>query len=248
MIDLHSHVLPGIDDGADTFALAVEMCQMAAADGVEALVATPHQRTPTWDNRDPQRLAGLLAELQDRTGEHPRLLPGAEIRIGSGLLAEIDAIPASGLLPLAGSRYLLLELDRHDPRADAAGLAHELMIAGWVPVFAHPELIPLLADDLSLMHRLAERGALFQLTAMSVTGDFGPHVRDTCAEMLDAGLAHFVASDAHDTRRRPPGLTRAYRVIANGWGEETARSLTHDHPLAVVERRPLPVTAGAVSR
>lgn len=245
MYDLHLHVLPGIDDGADSFAMAREMCRMAAADGIEALVTTPHQRTPLWDNRDPEALAEIRQRLQRDVGESPRLLPGAEIRVDAELLDELDDHPASGLLPLAGSRYLLLELDRHDRRADATGLAHELLVAGWVPVFAHPELIPALADDLPKIERLAGLGALFQVTAMSVCGDFGPTARDTCAAMLDAELVHFVASDAHDTRRRPPGLTRAREVIARGWGEETARSLTHDNPLAVIEHRPLPVLAGA---
>jgi protein-tyrosine phosphatase len=248
MIDLHLHVLPGIDDGAASFDEAREMCRLAAADGVDVLVATPHQRSPLWDNRDPARLAALRERLQEEVGERPLLLPGAEIRVDSELLAELAEMPASGLLPLAGSRYLLLELDRRDPRLDAAALAHEVLVAGWVPVFAHPELIPLLAGDLPLMRRLAEMGACFQLTAMSVTGEFGKRTRDVAAALLDEGLVHFVASDAHGVDWRPPLLGRAREAIARGWGDEVARQLTADHPRAVVADRPLPVAQAAEAR
>jgi protein-tyrosine phosphatase len=240
MIDLHLHVLPGIDDGASSFEEAEAMCRLAAADGVEVLVATPHQHTETWDNRDPERLEALRAELQRRVGERPRILPGAEIRVDTELLADLADPVAAGLMPLAGSRYLLLELDRRDLRVDAAGFAHEVLVAGRVPVFAHPELIPALVEDLAGMHRLAEMGALFQITGTSIVGDYGRFTRDRCARLLDEGLAHFVASDAHSPDWRPPGLSRAYRAIAAGWADETALALTRDNPRAVIEDRLLP--------
>lgn len=248
MIDLHLHVLPGIDDGAADFAEARAMCRVAAADGIEALVATPHQRTPQWDNRDPAHLDALRRRLQEEVGERPTLLPGAEIRIDSDLLAEIEELGASGLVPLAGSRYLLLEFDRRDLHTDAAALTHEVMLAGWVPIFAHPELIPLLIDDLPLMHRLAERGALFQITAMSITGEFGKRARDRAAALLDEGLVHVVASDAHGTDWRPPVLSRAQRAIAHGWGEEAATLLTHGNPEAVIANRAIPAHQAAEIR
>ena len=248
MIDLHLHVLPGIDDGATSFDEAREMCRLAADDGVETLITTPHQRTLQWDNRQPERLADLRRRLQEEVGERPLLLPGAEIRVDSELLAELDGADASGLLPLAGSHYLLLELDRRDPFADAAGVAHEVRMAGWVPVFAHPELIPLLIDDLPLMHRLAELGALFQVTAMSVTGEFGRRIRDRTAALLDEGLVHFVASDAHDTEVRRPLLSRARRAVARGWGEEAAERLTHTHQQAVLADLPLPLAVPVEAR
>ncbi len=248
MIDLHLHVLPGVDDGASSLAEAREMCRLAAADGVEVMVTTPHQRNPLWDNLDPERLGALRERLQEEVGERPHLLPGAEIRVDSELFADLERMPESGLLPLAGSRYLLLELDRHDPWADPAAVAHEAVVAGWVPVFAHPELIPVLIEDLPLMRRLADLGALFQVTAMSVTGDFGRRTRDRCAALLDEGLVHFVASDAHSPEWRPPLLGRAYNALARGWGDEVAQLLTTSNPAAVVADRPLAApAAGALA-
>ena len=144
---------------------------------------------------------------------------------------------------LAGSRYLLLELDRHDLRIDPAAIAHEVLVAGWVPVFAHPELIPLLTKDLPLMHRLADLGSLFQVTAMSVSGEFGKRIHDRAALLLDEGLVHFVASDAHGPDWRPPLLSRARRAIAQGWGEEVAELFTRTHAEAVVANQPLAAPA-----
>ena len=250
MIDLHSHVLPGIDDGADDLATAVAMCRLAAADGCSAIVATPHQRTTHWDNSDLARLESLRRAVADEVGEEIEVHLGGEVRVDSGFLAELGGAEPGGAAEhgpaaLAGSRYLLLELDRHHLRIDPADLVHELVVAGWFPIFAHPEFIPALARDLDLVADLAAEGALFQLTAMSLTGDFGRAPRQVCHDLLDRGLAHFVASDAHGVDHRPPGLSRARRVLAARWGEETADRLTRDNPRAVIEDRPLTATATA---
>lgn len=241
MIDIHTHVLPGIDDGADDLAAAVAMCRLAAADGCEALVATPHQRTPTWDNCDHQALEELFARLREEVGDTIELHLGAEVRVDSGLLAELAGDTGQGPLPLAGSRWLLLELDRHGLQIDPEDLVHELVVAGWRPIFAHPEFIPALAADLGRVGELAAAGAFFQITAMSLTGDFGRTPRQVCRELLDRGLVHFVASDAHGVEHRPTGLARAHRALAEHWGAETAILLTRDNPRAVLEDRPLPL-------
>lgn len=239
MIDIHSHVLPGIDDGADDLDAAVAMCRLAAEDGCVALVATPHQRTPAWENTDRAALDALRAEVATASGGRPRLYPGGEIRVDDELLDRLSALPASGLAPLADSRYLLLELDRLVAPRDLLGMTHELTVAGWVPIYAHPEFIAYLAEDLGLMADLAAAGALFQVTAMSLVGDFGRRPRQATAGMLDAGLVHFVASDAHGTGYRPPGLAAARRELTRHWGAAAAQALTEDHPRAVVEDRPL---------
>ena len=252
MIDLHLHLLPEVDDGARDLDEACRMCQMAVDDGCDALVVTPHQRHDLWDNRDRQRLEERLRRVREAFGEGLDLHLGAEIRIDSDLLAELDPEsepepreadsqePESGSRPLAlaGSRYLLLEFDRRGPRIDPVALAHELTVSGRVPIYAHPEVIHGL-DDLVLARRAVEAGALFQITAMSLTGDFGPRARRVCERYLDAGLAHFVASDAHGAGWRPPGLSRAREILHRRWGEEAAERLTRLHAAAVVADRPL---------
>jgi len=243
MIDLHTHVLPGIDDGADDLAAAVAMCRAAAADGCETLFATPHQRTEHWDNGDLELLAELRRQVEEAAGGSPRIAAGAEIRVGSSLLDDLADPTANGLQPLADSKYLLLELSRYVPPPDPVGLTHELIVAGWTPIYAHPELIPYLARDPGLLHDLAAAGALFQVTAASVTGEMGRDTRTLCRRMLDDDLVHFVASDAHGVTWRPPGLAAVRRAIAARWGEETADRVTRGNPRAVLEDRPLQVPA-----
>jgi protein-tyrosine phosphatase len=241
MIDLHCHILPGVDDGAQSLEEAVAMCRMAAAEGCEAMVATPHQRRGEWWNSDREQLAALADEIQGALGPQLRVHLGGEVHVDSELLSEVEKLPeGGGILPLAGSRYLLIEFDLYGAPAEAIHLVHELVVAGWRPIIAHPELIPWLAPEPELVARLVALGATTQVTAMSLTGDFGRRPQLDCHALLDAGLVHFVASDSHGIRRRPPGLQRAHRLIASRWGEERAHCLTRDNPRAVLEDRPLP--------
>jgi len=248
MIDLHCHVLPGIDDGPQSLEQALEMCRLAAADGCEALVATPHQRKSDWWNCDRAALAALRRRLQEAVGPTPRILAGGEIRVDPRLLAEMLALSeddAHGPLPLAGSRYLLLEFGSDAGLPEAADLVHELSVAGWRPVLAHPEFIHWMARDTAAVAHLASLGAVAQVTAMSLTGDFGRRAQADASRLIEMGLVHFVASDAHDVARRPPGLRRAWDAITERWGEEAARELLVDNPRAVVADRPLPSLAPA---
>ena len=240
MIDLHCHILPGVDDGPRTREEAIAMCRLAQADGCRAMVATPHQRRGRWWNGDRGAIAGLAKDLQAALGSELRILVGGEVHVDSELLAEVEKLPEGGICTLAGSRYLLIELDERGRGGEAISLVHELAVSGWIPVVAHPEFISWLAGDLDLTARLVSLGARMQVTAMSVTGDFGKGPQADTHALLDAGLAHFVASDCHGVQRRPPGLRRAYQMIAGRWGLDLAKRLVSDNPRAVVQNRPLP--------
>lgn len=247
MIDIHLHLLPGIDDGPDSIAAAAAMCRAAAADGCSAVVATPHQRLGPWWNTDQERLAqlreGLEAELD---GAAPRVLLGAEIRVGPGLLEAIESRhPTDGVTALAGSRYLLLEFSRSQPEPDAAGLIHEIVLDGWRPILAHPEEITWLR--LEDLEDLVARGAALQVTGTSLLGGYGRSIQERARSLLDRGLVHFVASDAHDLTHRPPGLATAAREIDRRWGTEVAELLTVLNPRAVLEDRPLPALEAALA-
>lgn len=245
MIDLHTHILPGIDDGAGDWNESIEMCRLAAADGCDALVATPHQRK-MWVNEEPSRIIALAQELQERVGSRPKIYAGAEIHVDSEMLDDLARSDRGGLLPLAAGPYLLVEFAGSPPAMPAADLIHELVLAGWKPLLAHPEFIPFLAEDLGLLAELVDLGARVQVTAMSLTGDFGAPVAALVAEMIDRQLVHVVASDSHSPSWRPPGLSRARRVVASTWGEAMARRLTQENPHAVLEASPIPAAASIV--
>lgn len=276
MIDLHLHLLPGVDDGAQSLEQALAMVRLAAADGCSALVATPHQRRDEWANDDARRLADRLAEVEARLAPRlapsvsrddapgapgnwrgsgqtsgqtsaPRLLLGGEVRVDSELLADLAKPGHSGVLSLAGSRYLLLEFEPDGVGPDPVDLVRELLAEGWLPIVAHPEVVPFFwqSDDDPLA-RLVEAGALFQVTAMSVTGEFGKGAKGRVWELLRAGCVQFVASDSHRPDWRPPGLAPVRRVLARELGEALATELTVTNPRAVIDNRPLASLAPAV--
>lgn len=262
MIDIHSHVLPGIDDGTDSLDEAVDFCRAVAEDGITDLVATPHQQVEPWWNDDVDHLADLrreLGEALDDEGIPLRLHPGGEIRIGVDLLDLLDGLDAGRrgpIQPLADGRWLLLELSRQVPTPNLEGLMHELVVSGWRPILAHPEDIHWLWDEpehlhrLHRLHRLVDAGAHFQVTAASVTGHRARVHRERTRSLLDAGLVAFVASDAHNLTRRPPGLAAVADELARHWGADAARLLTRDHPAAVLADRPLEShqTTGSTAR
>lgn len=241
MIDIHCHILPAVDDGADGLEAALAMARMAWNDGVTALIATPHARRDLWPTLGSEAVEQRIASLVDHAaGASPRLVSGSEIAVDSELLEELDRGSGAALVSLAGSRYLLLEFDSLGLGPDPVGLSHELRIAGWWPVIAHPERIPYLAEDPGRLRAVVEAGALLQVTAMSLTGGFGRWVQG-CAEFLvDEGLVHFVATDAHNATTRPPLLSPAAEWMRRRWGSEVARQLVERNPAAVLAGEALP--------
>lgn len=247
MIDLHTHVLPGIDDGADSFEEAVAMCRLSAEEGCSGLIATPHLRHARWWNGDRQRLDEVHAELRRRlaeagvgvAGEAFQVWLGSEIAINSDSVEEVYALPEGDLPTLAGSRYVLLEFDWHGLGPNVLDVVHELKVNGLFPIVAHPERYRWLSANPALIEGLVERGAYLQLTAMSLTGELGPGIRQLCEDLIEAEMVHFIASDGHGARIRPTGLARARRQVEDDYGPDVARRIFVRHPQAVVDDRPL---------
>lgn len=248
MIDLHLHILPGVDDGPATLEESVEMARLAAADGCTTLIATPHQRASSFPNLDAALLRRRWEETREAVGDILRLELGAEVRADALLTKEIDAARAtsgsSGPLMLAGTRWMLVELDFYGRGIQPETIVGELVARGIRPILAHPERVASIAGQPERARALVERGATMQITAGSVLGDFGRTARVASHDLLEDGLVHFLASDAHGVSWRPPGLSEARRLVAAVYGEEMARRLTEDNPLAVLEDRPLPAVGG----
>jgi protein-tyrosine phosphatase len=230
VIDLHAHILPGLDDGPATEDGAVAMARAAVGAGTRAMATTSHINRGF--GLGPAELAaarGKLLQRLEREGIALELLQGGEIahdRLPS--LSEDDL----RALTLDGGSYLLLEC----PFSPAAGLdtvVEDLQRRGYDVLLAHPERSPSFLHDPDLLANLVERGALAQVTAGSLTGAFGATVRRAAHTMLEHGLVHVLASDAHDERHRPPALDEALDGPQAEW-------MTQAAPAAIVEGRPLP--------
>jgi len=239
-VDLHCHVLPGVDDGSPDLPTSLEMLRAAAAAGTVAMVATPHQHPTRYPN-PPEPLRAAFALLNGARDERvaagetlPELHLGSEVHLDQRL---IERLRSGELLTLAGSRHVLLELPDVFPTPAVEQLLYELQVAGYQPVLAHPERVGQLAREPALVERFVSLGALAQVTAHSVSGRFGPDCRALTHRLLEAGLVHLVASDAHDLERRPTPLAEARAAVVEAYGEEEARRLFEDTPRAILEGR-----------
>ena len=242
LVDLHCHVLPGVDDGSPDVETSLAMLSAAAAAGTSVMIATPHQHPTRYPNRpEPLRAAlRLLNEARDAAVAGGATLPelhlGAEVHLDEGL---IDRLGSGELFTLAGGRYVLLELPDVFPTQSVERLLYELQVAGYVPLLAHPERIGRLAREPRLVERFVALGALTQVTAHSVSGRFGPECRALTHRLLKAGLVHVVASDAHDLVRRPTPLAAAREAVVEAYGEAEAQRLFEEGPRAILEGRDL---------
>ncbi len=233
MIDVHCHLLPGIDDGARDLEMALQMARIAQADGITHIVCTPHIYPGMYDN-DAQGIRQAVAELQSRLDEAGiglRLSAGADAHLTPDLGADI----AAGRVPtLAASRYLLLEPPHHvaPPRFEETVFA--LMAGGLVPVITHPERLTWVETHHDVFVRLAERGCWMQITAGALTGRFGRRVSYWADRFVCEGRAHILATDAHHPTRRPPLLEEARAAAERLIGAEEAAHLVRTRPAMIL--------------
>ncbi|HYQ48713.1 MAG TPA: CpsB/CapC family capsule biosynthesis tyrosine phosphatase [Thermodesulfovibrionales bacterium] len=236
MIDIHCHILPGIDDGPEKIETTMEMLRMAEKDGITHIVASPHfrcQDAPTL--RDIEENIGLVRREMEKSGMAIGLLMGADIRLTYELIACLSdrAIPS-----INGSRYFLLELpDIPPPHLEE--FIHETRVKGYVPIITHPERNYRLLESPLRSEALRKAGALLQLTAMSITGDFGRQIRKYSLQLLKSGCVDFVASDAHGINRRVPVLSKAFHEVSSVLDRDAALRMFVDSPKAVIENREL---------
>ena len=233
MIDLHCHMLPGIDDGAPDLRTALGMARAAVADGIRVVACTPHIYPGLYENDAAgiRRALTQFAEQLRRRRIPLQLVIGADVHLAPDLPARLQA----GSVPtLHDSRYLLLEPPHHvaPPRFETSVFA--LMLSGYVPVITHPERLTWIESHYPVFRRLAERGAWMQITAGALTGRFGKRPRYWGERMLDEGLAHLLATDAHDTGPRAPRLAEGRDAAAQRVGDDEAQRLVMDRPQAIL--------------
>jgi protein-tyrosine phosphatase len=285
MIDLHSHLLPGLDDGAKTLDESVQMCWISYQDGVRTIVATPHTLNGLYFNnretillkvqelnetltqcgmrnaecgirnsksqiesssvnsaiRDPclsgrQARSAITLNSALRTPQSAiRVLPGSDVRLCENTLAHLDQ---GKVMTVSDSKkYLFLEFPFHAIPYQAEEIIFQIMTRGIIPIITHPERNPEIAERPQRYFEMIRMGCLGQVTAMSLTGEFGSRMRQTAERLLKKRLIHFIASDAHSIDGRPPILSEGVRAAEKIVGKEEAQKMVTEYPQAIVEGR-----------
>ncbi|OIK10587.1 tyrosine protein phosphatase [Bacillus sp. MUM 116] len=216
MIDLHCHILPGIDDGAKSVEDSVAMAMEAAKEGIHTIIATPHFNSQ-YDNRKPQiltKVEELNLVLQEK-GIDVKILPGQEPRIYGEILEDFQQ---NQIQTLNDSSYLFIEFpSNHVPRY-AERLLFDLQMQGLTPIIVHPERNSELMERPELLYQFVEKGALTQVTASSVAGYFGKKIKEFSNQLIEANLTHFIASDAHNITSRSFKMEEAFDLIQSKFG------------------------------
>ena len=233
MIDLHSHILSGLDDGAPDMATSVAMASMAVADGATHMACTPHIFPGKYANSAANIVPAIQA-LQATLDERKiplKLFCGADVHVAPDLVERL----AAGEVPtLNRSRYFLLEPPHEVLPPKLEDLAVRLLEAGFVPIVTHPERLLWAGRHFEVIRRLADLGCPLQITAGSVLGGFGPAAKELAEKILDEGRASFFASDGHGTRWRKPLLSKACETVARRVGDEEAQQMFLYRPAAIL--------------
>jgi protein-tyrosine phosphatase len=235
MIDVHHHLLYGLDDGARDLETSLAMAEMAIKDGITHIVCTPHANDEY--EFSPEENAARIAALREALGDRLTLGLGCDFHLSYDNLE--DALKNPAKYSINGKQYLLVEFPDFGIPRNIRDSFHEMLVAGLIPILTHPERNLTLMQDLDRMAEWIRIGCLVQVTAGSLTGRFGKGPRRVARELLDRRWVHILATDAHNTSSRPPILSEAYRFIANEYRTADADRLCKDNPWAVFHGKPL---------
>ena len=240
MVDIHAHILPGLDDGADRTLTSLRMAELAVRSGVTDLIATPHSnQRGRFENYASESLTAQFHRLKEAVSREKldlRLHLGMEVYATS----DLTQLYRDGmLLTLAGSRYLLMEFNFHDDVYYMEHVLRDVMDTGGTPILAHPERYKALQALPDIMVDWVRCGVHLQINKGSLSGFFGRESFRLAVTMLEHDLASFVASDAHRADQRTPVLLDTYRWIASHYSEHLADRLLRRNPERVLRNEPL---------
>ncbi|WP_082232883.1 tyrosine-protein phosphatase [Halobacillus massiliensis] len=220
MIDIHSHILPGVDDGAQSMEESLEMAKEAAAEGITTILATPHHQNGEFNNYKNDILI-QVSELNRKLQEQDiplTVLPGQETRIYGDF---IEGLKKDEIMPLNETTdYVFVEFPFEDVPRYAESLLYNLQMEGYKPVIVHPERNHKIQENPNLMYELVKNGAFSQITAASLIGKFGNTAKKVSKQLIDANLAHLIASDAHNVKSRSFHMKKAYDMVKREYGQE----------------------------
>ena len=219
MIDLHCHILHGIDDGPKTMDESLDMARLAVSEGITHILATPHYKNGLWDNEktDIVRLVSQLQEKLNTENIPLTIFPGQEVRINGELISQIEQNNIQFIDEQ--EQYVLIEFPTMSIPHYSERLFYELSNKGITPVIVHPERNRAIFKNPQLLKQFIQKGALSQLTAGSYVGGFGKDIQKFSTQLIEANLVHFLASDAHNTTQRPFLLNQAVEKLTKEFGQ-----------------------------
>jgi protein-tyrosine phosphatase len=236
LIDIHCHILPEVDDGPKSWEVAIEMCRMAAADGITHTVATPHANDRYAYDR--AYLTDLLGQLRQRAETAPELSLGCDFHLSFENLERVLEHPHT--YTIGETNYLLVELSNYSIPTQLGDCFRRLGDKGLTPILTHPERNPILQQSPQKILEYADDGCLIQVTASSLSGFWGQRPETVARWLLDRSAVHILATDAHETKRRVPILSEARDLAAEVVGAECAQAMVEGNPGAIIRGEPVP--------
>ncbi|HLS10216.1 tyrosine-protein phosphatase [Lentibacillus sp.] len=234
MIDIHCHILPGVDDGSKTLAESMAMAKEAAKQGVSRIVATPHHNNGQYENNGQdifEAVHQLNAQLKDE-GIPVEVFPGQEPRASGDMLADLESGDVVALN--CNSGYVLIGFPSSHVPAYTTQLLFDMQIAGYKPIVVQPERNQELMENPDKLYRLVKNGALTQVTAGNLIGKAGKKIERFANQMVEANLAHFMASNAHSVKKRVFYMREALNYLKKNYGETLANQFTENSELLLL--------------
>lgn len=217
MIDIHCHILHGLDDGAQNLIDSLEMAKAAVNNGIHKVVATPHHKTSRYNNPKSTIVEKVneLNELLQKNNVPLKVLLGQEVRVFGDFVEDYEA---DTIVTVNLQNYVLIEFPSNHVPSYTERLFYDIQLQGLTPIIVHPERNSQIIEQPDKLFNLIEKGALSQITASSIIGGFGKKLQKFSFQLIEANLTHFIASDAHNTTSRPFNLAEAYSTIEKEFG------------------------------
>ncbi len=234
MIDIHSHILPNVDDGAEDMEESIAMGKICLDNGIEKVIATPHY-IEGFENSSKEINMKVLEELRqalEREGLELDIYIGNEIYVDMNIL---KLLKEGKLATLNNSRYILLEFPMFDMPIYAYDIVYNLLLKGYIPIIAHPERNRNIVDNPNILYEFINKGALAQLNLPSLEGKYGERIRTTAETLLQHNMIHFVGTDAHSKGKRSPQVENSLQLLKDLVDQKTFEEITYLNPSKVIE-------------
>lgn len=226
IIDVHSHILPKVDDGSEDIGMSIEMAKMYLENGIKKVIATPHYIEGSMDNSLEGNILGLerLKKGLSKEGLELELFLGNEIYVSMDIFKYLDKERVS---TLNNTRYVLLELPMYDIPLYMEDLLYEIQLKGLIPIIAHPERNTKIIENPNILYKYIEKGALAQLNLPSLENRYGSQVKSTAVTLLKHNMIHFIGTDAHTNRHRSPNVKKGIKLLRNILSQEDFNNITY---------------------